>query len=135
MTGHDTRIAAHASNAPRLNDRIEDMERRLGVERAQLVANAREYGGYVRRRLTTPTSLIFSASVGFIAAEVIEARSAVKREAAKHGATKAQQKSAARSVLGSLTQPMMSLFHIVSAGFLAKKASEVPSHEEVSTQL
>lgn len=126
MAHRDTRLAAHASDAPKLNARIEDMEHRLGVERAQFVAGARAFGGHVKRRLTSPTSLAFSASMGFVAAEIIHARSVVKREAAKHGATKPQQKAAARSVLGSMTKPLMSLFHIVSAGFLAKKASDLP---------
>lgn len=126
MTSRDARIAAHASDAPTLNERIEDVEHRLGVERTQFVANMREYGGQVRRRMTTPTSLVFSASMGFVAAEVIEARSAVKRAAARRGATKPQQKAAARSVLESISRPLVSLFHIASAGMLAKKTTDVP---------
>lgn len=120
----DEHLARNATDAATLNRRIEDMEARLAVERAQIAAHARAFGHGVRRRLTSPTSLLFSMSVGFVSAEVIHERSVVKREAARRGATKPQQKAAARSVIESISKPAMSLFHIVSAGMLAKKTHD-----------
>ncbi len=95
------------------------MENRLMVERAQAVAHAREFGGHVRRRLTSPTSLLFAGSMGFIAAEIIGARSG------KRGGRKSRLLSAGKSLGGSLVKPLLSMAQLASVGFLAKKGGEM----------
>ena len=119
------RPAAHATDAPTLDKRIEDMEERLALERAQAVAHMREFGGKVRRRLTSPTSLIFSASIGFLTAELVSARSRAVRAAQRSGKSKAQQKAAGQSVFASIAKPILPLLRIGALGFFAKKNKDL----------
>ncbi|MBW3567120.1 MAG: hypothetical protein KY410_04020, partial [Proteobacteria bacterium] len=95
------------------------------VERAQTVAHMREFGGKVRRRLTSPTSLIFSASIGFLTAELVSARSRAVRAAQRSGKSKAQQKAAGKSVFASMVKPILPLLRVGALGFLAKKNKDL----------
>lgn len=113
------RPAVHATDAPSLDKRIEDMEERLALERAQAVAHMREFGGKVRRRLTSPTSLIFSASIGFLTAELISARSRAVKAAQRSGKSKVQ-KTGGKSVLASVVKPVLPLLRIGVLGFFAR---------------
>ncbi|HEX6930052.1 MAG TPA: hypothetical protein VF267_12410 [Gammaproteobacteria bacterium] len=119
----DRRLASHAGKKNHtLHKRIEDMEARLAVERSQVIAHAREYGGTVRRRLTSPTSLLFATSMGFVAAELIRARSVASK---RRGRTKAQRKTAGKSTLEILMKPAMALLHLMPMGILFKQQDSV----------
>lgn len=127
MATHDTpdnRPAAHATKAPTLNKRIEDMEQRLALERTQAVAHVREFGGNVRRRLTSPTSLVFSASVGFVAAEIIGSRRRIVHEAKRRGRADPKKKQG-KSALASIVEPIVPLARIGILGFFTKKNKEM----------
>ena len=127
MAKHDTpdnRPAAHATRAPTLNKRIEDMEQRLAFERTQAVAHVREFGGNVRRRMTSPTSLVFSAGVGFIAAEIIGSRRRIVHEARRRGRANPKKKQG-KSALASVIEPIVPLARIGILGFFTKKNKEM----------
>lgn len=129
----DNRPAGYATQAPTLDRRIEDMERRLALERAQAVAHAREFGGDLRRRMTSPTSLVFSASMGFLVAEFIGARSRVVKEAQRRGESRRQQKAAGKSVFASIVTPLLPLLRVGALGFFAKKNQDIAQHVSEAT--
>lgn len=124
------RLASHATDAPSLNRRIEDMENRLMVERAQVVAHTREFQGSVRRRLTSPTSLVFAGSMGFIAAEIIGARSG---RGGKKSKLASAGKSAGKTLFGMLAKPLGSVVQLASAGFLAKQSKDMSDTMHATT--
>lgn len=120
----DRKLASHASDALSLKRRIHDMENRLMVERAQVAAHTREFGGSVKRRLTSPTSLVFAAGMGFIASEILGARRA---KGPKHGGKSklvAAGKSAGKTLFSAFAGPLMSMAQVASMGFLAKQGKE-----------
>lgn len=125
MKRSSRKLASHASDSRSLKGRIVDMENRLMLERAQLVAHTRAFGGNLRRRLTSPTSLVFAGSMGFIAAEILGARRA---KGGKKGRGKskllAAGKSAGKSVLGSLAKPLLSMVQLASLAFVTKQAQD-----------
>ncbi|HEX7046047.1 MAG TPA: hypothetical protein VF275_00550 [Gammaproteobacteria bacterium] len=125
------RLASHATDAPSLSRRIEDMENRLMVERAQVVAHTREFQGSVRRRLTSPTSLVFAGSMGFIAAEIIGARSG--RRGGKKSKLASAGKSAGKTLFGILAKPLGSVVQLASAGFLAKQSKDMSETMQTTT--
>lgn len=122
IRSRDRKLASRASGSLSLNRRIRDMENRLMVERAQVVAHSREFGGNVRRRLTSPTSLVFAGSMGFIASEILASRPP-RRRGGKSRLLSAG-KSAGRTLLGSLAKPLLSMVHLASIAFMAKEGKE-----------
>lgn len=124
-TRDDKRPDAHASDAPGLDERIEDMEQRLGVQRALLVARGREFRGNVMRRLTSPTSLVFSASIGFIASEFLGARSRAAPAAQRAGRPKKQQKGVAKSLLAAVLTPILPMARMLAMGLFVQKSQDV----------
>lgn len=131
----DNRPASHATKAPTLQKRIEDMEERLELERTQAVIHAREFGGNVRRRLTSPTSLAFSASVGFVAGEVMNARSRVSHAAKKRAQKKAQpkRKSGGKSLM-SVLRPLIPILHAGAMGIMSKNDEDDDSDRQYADQ-
>lgn len=119
----DSRPASHATDAPTLNKRIEDMEERLAFERVQAVAHVREFGGNVRRRMTSPTSLVFSAGIGFVAAEILGSRRRIMHEARRRGRTNPKKKQG-KSALAAFIEPIVPLARIGILGFFTKKNKE-----------
>lgn len=133
----DNRPATHATKAPTLNKRIEDMEDRLEFERAQAVAHTRELGGKIRRRLTSPTSLAFSASVGFVAGEIMNARRRVSHAAKKRAESRAQQKrksDGGGSSLMSMLRPLAPILHAGAVGFMHKSDSDEDSEQQYAEE-
>jgi len=128
----DDRTEEYATDAPTLDKRIGDMEERLALERAQVIAHVREFGGNVRRRMTSPTSLVFSAGMGFMAAELIGARSRFARNA-RRGASKRQRRAAGKSAVESIMKPLLALLRVGVLGFFAKQNKDLAqSVEETS---
>src|SRR5690606_13154679 len=104
-----------------LDTQIAVMERRLAVERAQVVAHSRELRGNLKRRLVSPISLVFATSVGFVAGEIM----ALRRPRKERPAGKTKLRQAGKSLLGGISKPLLSLLQLGSVGFLAKQSSEV----------
>lgn len=120
---NDRDLAAHASDARSLNERIRDMEQRLALERGQAVARGREFRGDVRRRLTSPTSLVFAGSIGFIGAELLAWRAASLK--ARYSGPERRRRAPRKSMFEVLSKPVLSLLQLGSAGWLAKQAGDV----------
>ena len=119
----DTKLASHASDARRLSERIADMERRIAFERSQAVAHSRAFHGSVMRRLTSPTSLLFAGSMGFIAAEILTTRSSKAKGRGRARASGGG--SLLKSVLGQVSKPLLTMLQMGSIGVLAKQSHDV----------
>lgn len=119
----DRDLAAHGSHARSLNERIRDMEQRLALERSQAMAHGREFRGDVRRRLTSPTSLLFAGSIGFISAELLAWRAASLKS--RYSGPERRRRAPRKSTFELLSKPLLSLLHLGSIGFLAKQTGDV----------
>lgn len=83
--------SGHANDVLPLTARIDALEQRLVVRRARVGVSLRAFGRGLRRRMTSPISLVFAGSVGFIVAEIVSERSATVRAVAEAGPVRAEQ--------------------------------------------
>jgi hypothetical protein len=127
----------HGANGP-LTDEVEEAEQRLSLRRRELHAEVKTLGVSIRRRATSPDTLLWSVATGYILGELTRKRPAA--EHAEHArAEAAHEETAPPGKLQlllryiAIARPIMASASAFLAPFLHRMGEQAANADDMDT--